>query len=97
MALMAMGAPSLVRSRRNSSEIGFAFPQRGGRHLQGNTDRMVGGQPAFPNDLVPADTIIGTEPQPGNKMVLGLTFAHVVSGFADDCRRGHDIDAVDPG
>jgi len=28
------------------SEIGFAFPQRAGGHLQGDTDRIVGGQPA---------------------------------------------------
>ena len=28
-------------------------------------------------------------------MILGLPFAHIVSGFADDRRCGHDIDAVD--
>jgi len=30
-------------------------------------------------------------------VVLGLPFAHIVSGFADDRRRGLDIDTVDPG
>ena len=30
-------------------------------------------------------------------MVLGLPSAHIVPGFADDRRRGHDIEAIDPG
>src|SRR6202790_642170 len=30
-------------------------------------------------------------------MVLGLPFAHIPSRFAEDRRRGHDIDAVDLG
>jgi hypothetical protein len=30
-------------------------------------------------------------------MVLGLPFAHILSGFADDRHRGHDVNAVDPG
>src|SRR6266566_1583640 len=30
-------------------------------------------------------------------MVLGLPFAHIPSHFAEDRRRGHDIDAVDLG
>src|SRR5262249_1411863 len=49
----------------------------------------------FPNDLVTADSVVRTEP--GNKMVLGLPFAHIRSRFANDRRRGHDIDAVDLG
>src|SRR6516225_4098823 len=67
MALMATGAPSLVRRRRNC------------------------------DDLVPADAIVRTQPQPGNEVVLGLPFVHVISSFADDRRRGHDIDGVDSG
>ena len=79
------------------SQIGFGFPQRAGGHLQGDTNRIVGRQPAFPNDLVPADAIIGTEPQPGNEMVLRFPFAHVPTRFANDSRGGHDIDGVDAG
>ena len=30
-------------------------------------------------------------------MVFGLPFAHIPSNFAEDGRRGHDIDAIDPG
>src|SRR6516225_1775952 len=51
----------------------------------------------LPNDLLATDAIVRTKPQPRNKMVLGLPFAHLPSCFADDRRRSHDIDAVDPG
>jgi hypothetical protein len=56
---------------------------------------LVGSRP-FPMIFPPADAIVRTQPQPGNKMVLGPPFAHVVSGFADDRRRRHDIDRVNP-
>src|SRR6266550_8331249 len=79
------------------SQIGFALPQGAGRHLQGDTDRIVGGQPTFANDLVPADAIVRTQPQPGNEMIFVWPFAHIPAGFANDSHRGHDIDAVDAG
>jgi hypothetical protein len=42
------------------------------------------------------DAIVRTQPEPGDKLVVGPPFGHVVPCFGDDRRRGHDIDAVDP-
>src|SRR6516225_1923468 len=75
------------------SQIGLALPQGGGRHLQSDTDRIIGWQPPFANDLAAADAVVRTQPQPGNKVVFVCPFAHIPSCFADDCHRGHDIDA----
>src|SRR5438034_9044803 len=55
---------------------------------------IVGGQPTFANDLVPADAIVRTQPQPGNEMIFVWPFAHIPAGFANDSHRGHDIDAA---
>jgi hypothetical protein len=57
---------------------------------------FVGSRP-FSQDLVATDAIVRTQPQPGDKVILAFPFAHIISGFADDRRRGHHIDAVDPG
>src|SRR5260370_15490899 len=84
------------QSTKLHSQICLALPQGGSLHLQTNTYRMLGGQPTFANDLAPADAIVRTQPQPGNKVILSLPFAHLVCRLLLEKKNSHDIDAVDP-
>ena len=79
------------------SKVSITKPQAARRHLQGIGGSMVGGQSSLANDLGAADFVVGTETEPGNKMVLRLPFAHVPSYFAEEGRRGHNIDAINLG
>jgi hypothetical protein len=57
---------------------------------------FVGNRP-FPKTLLPLMRLSGHSRSPRNEVALVLLFAHIPSRFAEDGRRGCDIDAVNPG
>src|SRR5215467_13194040 len=54
------------------SQIGLVVSQGARRHFESDGYPVVGGEPTLANDPVATNSIIRTEPQPGDKMVLGL-------------------------
>ena len=78
-----------------SAEVTLAAEQGRGGEAQGG--RRAIGHPtgASTDHLATGDPIIGTEPQPGGKVVLVLPARHLEPDFADEGLRHADVDAID--
>src|SRR6516162_5101805 len=98
MALIAMGAPSLVLSRRNCAPRYVLLSRSVLAAIFGAMVALllVRSRP-FPMIFSPLMRLSGHSRSQETKWSSVSHLLHIPSCFADDRRRSHDIDAVDPG
>jgi hypothetical protein len=85
------------QSSELSTQVCIAFAQGAGCHPQGGGQPVVRPQPPFPNNFLAADSVVRTQSQPGNEMILVFPLAHIPARFADHGGRRPDINSVDLG
>ena len=96
MAVMALGAPSLLRKRRYCAPryvwllSRVEAPRR--RAVAARIEDTTG-SPC--EHFVSTDVVVWAEAQPGSKVCFAFPSTHVQPHFTDHCLRYHDIDAVD--
>src|SRR6201981_1222888 len=97
MALIAMGAPSLVRNRRNCAPRQVLLSRKVlAAILKAIVIGLLVGSRPLPMTLFPLMRLSGHSRNQETKW-SSVPFAHVPTRFAKDRHRGHDVDAVDPG
>src|SRR5215469_16496025 len=95
MALMATGLPNLVRKRRNCAPryVSLCFKLVAAVFKAVVSRLLVGNRP-LPMIFSPLTLLSG---QRRSQETKWFSVRHVPARLADHCRRGHHVDAVNPG